>query len=708
MRQTMKKSFVALLAICVLMLSSVTVCFAASAEDGVGSDGGLNVKITTDAESYGTGDTVKMQIAVENTNSYEVKNVNVSMAMPDGLKEATKDELVVKTLAAGETQTLTKELTVTKAGAAGSSKSGGSDSLWLIIGIIAAVVVVVAVIVVVIVLKKKKGKNVAAGMIIVALLATSAIGISPMEAQAAAPTTGHVSVHDPSIVKDTKSGTYYIFGSHRAWAKTDDLMTWKSFTNNLTSNYKDIFGDLFASYNSYGKNTTVDGNMWAPDVIWNEAMNKWCMYMSINGDNWQSTIYLLTADSLDGDWTLVAPVVYSGFTGSSSEVINFNVFKNVKVGNDDLRIRASVSFSSGSDRASMTDVYKVLGEGADLSSYARVQSVQNNSMLNAIDPNVNFDDEGNMWLAYGSWSAGIYQIKLDPKTGLRDYTYKYETKNNESDAYFGKKLAGGYYSSGEGAYILKYDKYYFLFMSYAGLSSTEGYQMRVFRSEDINGPYVDAKGVPAIYTAYVNNVDGQRGYKLMSSVAWSDYSKIEVAQGHNSAFVDEDGKAYVIYHTRFVNNNDSYSVNNPIDGHEVRVHQLWLNDEGWLVAAPFEYTGETLPENGYTAAEIAGDYEFAIHETRHYSRPKKGDVVDATAKASGIIEPKNITLTADGKITGDVEGTWKSSGKSVTLSIDGTDYNGVAIKQYSEKQPKTEKMCITLEGNNKAAWAIAK
>ena len=198
------------------------------------------------------------------------------------------------------------------------------------------------------------------------------------------------------------------------------------------------------------------------------------------------------------------------------------------------------------------------------------------------------------------------------------------------------------------------------------------------------------------------------GYKLMSSVAWSDYSKIEVAQGHNSAFVDEDGKAYVIYHTRFVNNNDSYSVNNPIDGHEVRVHQLWLNDEGWLVAAPFEYTGETLPENGYTAAEIAGDYEFAIHETRHYSRPKKGDVVDATAKASGIIEPKNITLTADGKITGDVEGTWKSSGKSVTLSIDGTDYNGVAIKQYSEKQPKTEKMCITLEGNNKAAWAIAK
>ena len=39
-----------------------------------------------------------------------------------------------------------------------------------------------------------------------------------------------VSVHDPSIIKD-KDGTYYIFGSHLAWAKSKDLVEWETFTN---------------------------------------------------------------------------------------------------------------------------------------------------------------------------------------------------------------------------------------------------------------------------------------------------------------------------------------------------------------------------------------------------------------------------------------------------------------------------------------------
>ena len=53
--------------------------------------------------------------------------------------------------------------------------------------------------------------------------------------------------------------------------------------------------------------------MWAPDVIWNATMKKWCMYMSINGANYRSAIVLLTADDIEGDWTYVGPVTYSGF-----------------------------------------------------------------------------------------------------------------------------------------------------------------------------------------------------------------------------------------------------------------------------------------------------------------------------------------------------------------------------------------------------------
>ena len=43
-------------------------------------------------------------------------------------------------------------------------------------------------------------------------------------------TLNRVGVHDPSIVWEPASQTYYIFGSHRAAAKTTDLMSWTAFT----------------------------------------------------------------------------------------------------------------------------------------------------------------------------------------------------------------------------------------------------------------------------------------------------------------------------------------------------------------------------------------------------------------------------------------------------------------------------------------------
>lgn len=52
----------------------------------------------------------------------------------------------------------------------------------------------------------------------------------------------------------------------------------------------------------------------------------------------------------------------------------------------------------------------------------------------------------------------------------------------------------------------------------------------------------------------------------MSYYKWSYLDKGRVAEGHNSAVADDDGKAYVVYHTRF---------NDGTEGHQVRVHQLF-------------------------------------------------------------------------------------------------------------------------------------
>ena len=39
-----------------------------------------------------------------------------------------------------------------------------------------------------------------------------------------------VSVHDPSVVYEPSSWSYYIFGSHRAVAKSVNMMTWSTVT----------------------------------------------------------------------------------------------------------------------------------------------------------------------------------------------------------------------------------------------------------------------------------------------------------------------------------------------------------------------------------------------------------------------------------------------------------------------------------------------
>jgi beta-xylosidase len=381
------------------------------------------------------------------------------------------------------------------------------------------------------------------------------------------------------------------------------------------------------------------------------------MYMSVNGDNWYSSIVLLTADTLDGDWTYVGPVVYSGF--------QYATYANAK---------------------SMTDLFDVISDNSIPSRYQVSSGGSSTYALNAIDPCVFYDDDGNLWMTYGSWFGGIYMLKLDAKSGLRDYTYTYETKDNVSDAYQGLKLAGGMNSSGEASYIQKIGGYYYLFVTYGGLTSTGGYNMRVFRSDKVTGPYKDESGNDARYTSNINNINGTVGMRLMSYYNWSTMDVAEVAQGHNSAFVDTDGKAYLIYHTR---------TNDGTEGHYVKVRQLFVNEDGWLVAAPYRYSGETLNTDGYDASQVAGSYEVLMQkQSINYAKLK-------------YVSPVTINLNSNGTVTGAYTGTWKltSDSQYITVVMGGETYKGVVIRQIIEGTDE-DTLCFTLVGttNEMAVW----
>jgi arabinan endo-1,5-alpha-L-arabinosidase len=511
--------------------------------------------------------------------------------------------------------------------------------------------------------------------------------------------TPRVSVHDPSVVWDPASETYYIFGSHRDHAKSTDMMKWTkitvpfatatsnnaapsvAFTTPQVTKVKKGGVEYDFNFNAFNwskrgnSNYVIDGNLWAPDVIYNKAMKKWCMYLSINGENWYSSIVLLTSDNIAGPYRYQAPVVISGFHSG-----NTTAYKD-------------------------TDLEIVIGTQSSLPSrYALkgtlVTGCWGERWPNCIDPCVFYDEEGKLWMSYGSWSGGIFMLELDENTGLRDYDVEYELKgtgnNITIDPYFGKKIAGGHYSSGEASYIEYINGYYYLFMSYGGLAAggnasdynNGGYQMRVFRSEKPDGPYLDSKNSnnTALYNRYLLNFgananDLNRGENIFGCYTnWGNQAKGnmgERSQGHNSIIAAPDGRTYLVYHTRFQNLDE---------GHQVRVHQVFQNQNGWLVAAPFEYTGEQV-----TSADIAntqqiatdkipGKYKLLVHTYK----------LDHTKKKTN--QPVDIELNADGTITGNQTGKWNiTEGTSyIHLNLNNTHYYGVMVEQTLE--PTDEKV----------------
>ncbi len=695
---------------------------------------GLTIETTFDKDSYKSGQKANVTVSVTNTNDYDVTDVTVTYSLPDNFTLTTGETTqTIETLAAGESTSFTVTAKVTEDTSAEivDESAVGSKAFGLtgILIIVAVVVVVIIILAVVLVRRKgskggnsdddssddkkdkknKKGPSAPITALVLLLAGGTILGSAALaqgitEVYAAEGSVDYLSrnrvtVHDPSIVKDPDTGEYYIFGSHLAFAKTSDLISWTYVTNNLTYDYSNVFS-IPASWSLEGSTDgsyNVSGNMWAPDVIWNESMQKWCMYMSINGDNWCSSICLLTSDSLDGDWEYQGIVVYSGMNNSATSV-----------------------------DASLTDVYDVLGENADLSAY----STTDKSCINAIDPCVKYDEDGNLYMVYGSWSAGIYMLQLDPETGFRDTSVTYTTETNVSDAYLGTKIAGGYYCSGEAPYIIYADGYYYLFISYGGLEATGGYQMRVYRSENIDGPYVDQNGNSAIRTSYEQTLSTNYGVKLFGSYDMSGLDVVNVAQGHNSALVDDDGKIYLVYHTRYQSSDGTNET------HNVRVHQLFINEDGWLVAAPYEYTGETLSEDGYSVDEVVGTYDYIYHTPEAYYSVSgslqigiMGDETSTTSTASIEAETvvsgrkavvdidvtytregsARVTLNADGTVTGSATGTWEfTDGANVVMVLDGVTYKGVFLKQQDESSDNLMHMTFTILGDNVTVWGVSR
>ncbi len=464
-------------------------------------------------------------------------------------------------------------------------------------------------------------------------------------------------VHDPSILK--ADGKYYIYGSHMSCASCDDLKTWRF----VSTGYRDsntVFGQIYSVYDeafAYAGSPksiipTDDAqkggveHVWAPDVIYNRAMGKYVMYYCTTSNFNASNLCYGISDSPEGPFEWQGALIYSGFD------------------------KDTVTYT---DVLDYTDIDHVETE------YLKGPKYRFEDWPNAIDPCAFYDEDGKMWLVYGSWSGGIFLLEIDEQTGK--VIHPAPDPDNNVDAYYGRRIAAGGHQSVEGPYIL-YDKdtgMYYLFVSYGGLNRDGGYQIRVFRSDRVDGDYTDMYG----RKLETNMNNSYFGLKLSGNYMLPSLSKAYKATGHNSALIDDDGRKYIVYHTRFDDGTEMFSP---------RVHQYLLNAEGWPCMLPYQTQGEAVSGSGYETSDIAGRYYF---------------IDQGTAINAEIAQPVILYLNEDGTArTENEKGSWTYTAGSyyMTVQLGEKSYSGVFCAMNDEGG--TPVMTFSAVGDNESVWGV--
>ncbi len=709
----MKKKFLS----CVVALAASLGLMTCTvfAEDNANMASGLSVTIETDKESYNNGDVIDLDVTIQNNSSYTLNNLSYEIVLPEGVTVAegvslsgnlylpgnysraidvTSNELSGFTAAPGNTGT----------GNTTTPNTGDNSAVSLLIVLAAgAAAVLVAV-------KCKKHRKDVTALVLVVALGVSSISVIPANAAPsldslpmttvktisvegvakditviikatsengaeAIVNTTNIGIHDPSVFYDPVSGEYYSYGSHIIAGNSDDLVSWTytagssvgyGTTNKLFSkHYLEEFADIYAWLGS-----NVKEGIWALDVTYSEAAAKagndpYFMYVTVTNAT-RDALVLATAAKPEGPFKYKEAIVFSDFRESEVESGPVNLLDVLGVDSlDDLT-------------AEQKEYYIT----ADTTEYR-------SKFPQCIDAAPYYDGDGNMYLAYGSFSStgALHVLKLDPETGLRaDDNYKYNPAEKE-DPYYGRQIAT---KRGEGPYVLTVKSdlsstgyYYFLFWSQGTLSSTGGYNMRMLRSEYPDRGFVDYSGKSAMDSSVV-------GVRIMDNFWFTGMQYSSTANGGNSAIVTNDGKMFLHYHSKSAHT-AAYGEN----GFIIKSNQMFLNEDGWLVTTPYKYNGETM--SALSKDDVVGDYEFVYHTLASYRHPADFNM--------NFVSSEYIRLNADGTVSGKHTGTWSMKDNYFTINVDGKEYKGVVLEQYDESANRVKTVVFTAEGtDNRTVW----
>jgi len=191
------------------------------------------------------------------------------------------------------------------------------------------------------------------------------------------------------------------------------------------------------------------------------------------------------------------------------------------------------------------------------------------------------------YLVYGAGESGIRILHLNPRNGLAHVTG------------FGKVVARrprwlGFSVWAASAIYNPETEYYYLFYT---TGCGKDAQIRVGRSKEVDGPYMDAAGHDL---ADIDDYAADRGtivlsgYRFDESQGWCAFSHPSVIRTEAGFFMAHEAQVF----------GSAKAKNEPV----TQIRKILFTPDGWPLVSPEIYAGET--EQQISLADLVGHYEF--------------------------------------------------------------------------------------------------
>ncbi|MCM1544262.1 MAG: glycoside hydrolase family 43 protein [Ruminococcus sp.] len=421
-------------------------------------------------------------------------------------------------------------------------------------------------------------------------------------------------IKDPSIIYDSASGWYYCFASDNIVIRSKDLVNWENRTN-----YFDIPDEA-------DSDSIMDFSQF-------ESVRKWAKAHGYSDDVTKSGAKN-NRSPLAPDVVKVGSEYYLYFSLSKEKNANESAIFCVKTNSIEAAVRDK----------KWTDVGLIVSSCSDTKE-------GNYDAANAVHPSVLVNGK-KMYMAYGSYygsdtiNGSISLLELDYDTGLLksggaiNGSGEAISTIHGSDIFRSGKLIarpGSVPALGkkEGSLITASDlvynsetEYYYLFMTYGEEQSN--YNIRVARSKKVEGPYVDVTNQSMSDFAssrkknqYTKGLKLIGGYNfVMSSGGGVSYTDVGKAATGSPCIIKADGGKWLMasqsrvfykYDDKIVTG-DKIASDNDLDiqtAPALEIRQIFFNKEGWPLAVPEAYAGETVLK-GVKEADMYGNWDVIV------------------------------------------------------------------------------------------------